>query len=304
MTSERRDHAWTVASGGVTVAAFVKQQAGLAWTLAKRHVSAGRVFVDGAAITAIDHRLTAGQRVELRAAAPPPRDPTGSGELIYDDAHVVVIAKPAGVSSVPYEPRERGTAMDLVRDAWRRAGLAATTVPLHVVHRIDRATSGLLMFAKTKRAELGLAAQLRSHEMDRLYVCVAHGRVASGRIASTLVADRGDGLRGSSTTARGKHAISHVTASRELRGATLCEVRLETGRTHQIRIHLAESGHPLVGETVYVRDFVNAGGTPIGSARLMLHAQTLGFQHPITGAPVALSWPPPPDFAAVVERLS
>ena len=282
----------------------MKQHADVAWSVAKRHVTAGQVFVDGVAVTAIDHRLAAGQRIELRPGAPRPRDPERDGELVFDDAHVVVIAKPAGVSSVPYDTRELGTAMDLVRDAWRRDGKPATTVPLHVVHRIDRATSGLLMFAKTKRAELGLAAQLREHVMDRLYVCVAHGTVATGRVASTLVADRGDGLRGSTTSDRGKHAISHVTAIRALRAATLCEVRLETGRTHQIRIHLAESGHPLVGESVYIRDYTAAGGRLLTSARLMLHAQTLGFTHPITGAAIALSWPPPADFTAVVERLS
>src|SRR5207302_11479565 len=116
------------------------------------------------------------------AAAPRPQVPAGEGVLVFDDAHVVVIDKPSGVSSVPYEDRELGTAMDLIRGAWRRQGKPATTVALHVVHRIDRATSGLLMFAKTKKAEHGLAAQLRAHTMERLYVCVAHGVVAPGRI--------------------------------------------------------------------------------------------------------------------------
>src|SRR5262249_15020788 len=156
--------------------------------------------------------------------------------LVYDDAHVVVIDKPAGVNSVPYEDRETGTAMDLVRGAWRRMGKPATSVALHVVHRIDRATSGLLMFAKTKAAERGLAAQLRTHELAREYRCVAHGVIASQRIESVLVPDRGDGLRGSTTRAgQGKRAVTHVEAVRALARATLCTVRLETGRTHQIR---------------------------------------------------------------------
>jgi 23S rRNA pseudouridine1911/1915/1917 synthase len=237
-------------------------------------------------------------------SAPRPHDPAREGVLAYDDAHVVVIDKPAGVSSVPYEEREGGTAMDLIRGAWRRMGKPATSVPLHVVHRIDRATSGLLMFAKSKRAELGLAAQLRAHEMERMYLCVAHGEVASRRIESQLVADRGDGLRGSTTRAgQGKRAVTHVVAREALRGATLCEVRLETGKTHQIRIHLAEAGHPLVGEPVYIRDFEAGGRRVIAAPRLMLHAATLGFQHPVTGERVALSAAAPPDFAAVVERL-
>jgi 23S rRNA pseudouridine1911/1915/1917 synthase len=183
-------------------------------------------------------------------------------------------------------------------------GKPATSVPLHVVHRIDRATSGLLMFAKTKRAELGLAAQLRTHAMERQYVCVAHGTVASRRIESYLVADRGDGLRGSSTrTEQGKRAVTHVVAREALRGATLCEVRLETGKTHQIRIHLAEAGHPLVGEEVYIRDYENAGRRVLPSPRLMLHAATLGFVHPVTGERIALAAPWPADFSAVVEQL-
>jgi 23S rRNA pseudouridine1911/1915/1917 synthase len=294
--------AWTVDEPGATLAAFVKARAAVAWSVAKRQILAGKVFVDGACVTAIDRRLAAGEVVELRSNAQRARDPAREGVLVHDDAHVVVIDKPSGVSSVPYEDRETGTAMDLVRGAWRRAGKPATTVALHVVHRIDRATSGLLMFAKTKKAELGLAAQLRAHAMERSYVCVAHGAVASQRIESFLARDRGDGLRGSTTRRdQGKRAVTHVEARQALLHATLCDVRLETGKTHQIRIHLAEAGHPLVGEQVYIRDFA---GPILTSPRLMLHAATLGFEHPVTGARIALSSPLPEDFVAVVDRLT
>ena len=314
---------WTVEVPGETVAAFVKARSGEPWSRVKKQIETGKVFVDGGVVTDVAHRVAPGQVVEVRLAAPRPRDPLREAVIVHEDAHVVVIDKPAGVSSVPYEDREGGTAMDLVRAAWRRMGRAATAVPLHVVHRIDRATSGLLVFATSKRAELGLAAQLRAHTMERTYRCVAHGAVTSRRVESRLVADRGDGLRGSTRHAgQGKRAVTHVTAVEPLAcdaeggavrtmsrgagllpgaaGATLCDVRLETGKTHQIRIHLAEAGHPLVGETVYVRDYA---GPVIASPRLLLHAATLGFAHPITGAPVALSAPLPADFVAVLDRL-
>ncbi len=295
---------WVVDRAGVTLAAFVKAKSGAPNSLAKRHVTTGKVFVDGACVTTIDHRLAVAQTVELRLGAQRPHDPTREGILVYDDPHVVVIDKPAGVSSVPYEDRETGTAMDLIRGAWRRQGKDATTVPLHVVHRIDRATSGLLMFAKTKHAELGLAAQLRSHSMERTYICVAHGTMTSRTIESYLVADRGDRLRGSTTRIeQGKRAVTHVEVIETLRTATVCKVRLETGKTHQIRIHLAECGHPLVGEPVYIKDHEAAGQRVLTSARLLLHAATLGFVHPITGHPVALRAELPPDFLAVLDRL-
>lgn len=295
---------WTVETAGDTVAAFVRARTGEAWSQVKRWIERGKVFVDGACETAIDRRLVAGQTVELKLGAPRPRDPLREAVIVHDDLHVVVIDKPSGVSSVPYDERETGTAMDLIRGAWRRMGKQATAVPLHVVHRIDKATSGLLMFAKSKRAEVGLGAQLRAHTMERTYLCVAQGRVVEARIESMLVGDRGDGLRGSTRFAnQGKRSVTHVRPLEALRNATLCEVRLETGRTHQIRIHLSERGHPLVGEEVYVRDLVNAGGVPIKSPRLMLHAATLGFVHPTTGAMLRFRAELPPDFNAVLERL-
>jgi 23S rRNA pseudouridine1911/1915/1917 synthase len=205
---------------------------------------------------------------------------------------------------VPYEKREQGTAMDAIRAAWRHAGRKATTTPLLVVHRIDKETSGLLAFAKTKLAERELAALFRAHEVERTYLCVAQGRVRDRRIESMLVTDRGDGLRGSTRRpGQGKRAVTHVRVVEELPLATLCEVRLETGKTHQIRIHLAEDGHPLVGEKVYVRDLLKRGGEPLPASRLLLHAATLGFVHPVTKKQVQLRAEPPEDFSRELKRL-
>ena len=287
---------WTVAAeaAGATLAAVVKDASGEPWSVVKKWIATGKVLVGGAPVVAIDARMRGGEAVEVRLAAPTPRDPMREADIVHDDAHVIVINKPPEVSSVPYDDRETGTAMDLIRAAWRRMGRDATSTPLHVVHRIDKATSGLLMFAKSKRAEQGLAAQLRDHSCERMYLCVAHGTVRAQTITSQLVVDRGDGLRGSTSHAyQGKRAVTHVAVRERLRDATFCEIRLETGKTHQIRIHLAEAGHPLVGEEVYCRDFLAAGGVTLRTPRLMLHATTLGFIHPITGDRLRFERQPP-----------
>jgi 23S rRNA pseudouridine1911/1915/1917 synthase len=296
---------FTAPGGDLTLSAFLKAATQEPWSQVKRLIERGKVFVDEKCETDVARRLAAGQRIEIRGNAPRPRDPLREGVLVFDDPHVVVIDKPSGVSSVPYEDRERGTAMDLIRATWKRLGKPSSSVGLHVVHRIDKSTSGLLMFAKSKRAELALAAQLRAHTCERTYVCVAHGTVEAARIESYLVTDRGDGLRGSTRRVnQGKRAVTHVAIRQHLRGATLCEVRLETGKTHQIRIHLAEAGHPLLGEAVYMRDYENAGGRLLPATRLMLHAQTLGFAHPATGEAVRLSADIPDDFARIVAGLT
>jgi len=194
--------------------------------------------------------------------------------------------------------------MDSIRAAWRHAGRKATTAPLMVVHRIDKETSGLLAFAKTKLAERELVALFRAHDVERTYLCVAHGRVRDRRLESMLVTDRGDGLRGSThRPGLGKRAVTHVRVLEELPLATLCEVKLETGKTHQIRIHLAEDGHPLVGEKVYIRDLVKRGGEPLPASRLLLHAATLGFTHPVSKQKVSLSSALPDDFTSELSRL-
>jgi 23S rRNA pseudouridine1911/1915/1917 synthase len=297
------------AEEGVTIAAALRGQLtqlgeAVSWERIRKLCRTGKVFLDDERALDPARRVRAGQRVSLDRAAPRP-DPTPAGfRVVFEDAHLIVVDKPSGISSVPYDRKETGTAMDLIRAVWRRKGKRATATPLYVVHRIDKDTSGLLCFAKTRLAERGLHAVFQRHTAERTYLALAEGAVVAMRIESVLAADRGDGIRGSTRhTDQGQHAVTHVEPLRRLPDATLCRVRLETGRTHQIRIHLAERGHPLVGETVYIRDLLRSGRAPIQSPRLMLHAASLGFAHPVTGVALAWTAAPPTDFAAVYESL-
>jgi 23S rRNA pseudouridine1911/1915/1917 synthase len=261
-------------------------------------VERGRVEVDGS--PALDPALRLRSRQAVRLGATPKIRPAAS-VLVFEDRHIVVAEKPAGISSVPYRRGERKTLMDAVRAEWKSRGVPPTARVLHVVHRLDKDSSGLLVYARTRAAERALQGQFRRREVSRVYLCLAHGPVESGTIESRVVPDRGDGLRGSAP--EGKLAITHVRVLKKLPKATLCEARLETGRTHQIRIHFAESGHPLVGERVYVRDFVSKGGRPIPSPRLMLHAAKLAFNHPISARQVRLESPRTEEFLSLADMI-
>ena len=303
-TSSRGEFA---AVGAMTLAAALRLcLAGQSWRQVRDLVASGKVTVDGQRVVEPAARLGGGERIAWDMGKPDPRRrlSTPGFRIVFEDGHLVVIEKPEGVSTVPYERKETGTALDLIREAWRRQGKRATVTPLYVVHRIDKDTSGLVCFAKTKLAERGLHHVFKHHLAEREYLAVAHGRVGSGRIESRLIENRGDGRRGSTRRpGEGQHAVTHVEVIETLASATLCRVRLQTGRTHQIRIHLAEQGHPLVGETVYIRDLLRRGGKPIACPRLLLHAATLGFDHPVTGQRLHFVADLPPDFAAEVAKL-
>ena len=296
-----------VAPSDCTVAAALRAHwPGQSWSDLRALCSSGKISVNGERELDPARRLAGGETVAWSLTAPDPRRTATRPEfgIVYEDGHLIVIEKPEGVSSVPYERKERGTALDLIREAWRRQKRHATATPIYTVHRIDKDTSGLLCFAKTKLAERGLHHVFKHHLAEREYVAVAHGQVRPSRIESRLIADRGDGLRGSTRRPHeGQHAVTHVEVVESLPAATLCRVRLETGRTHQIRIHLAEQGHPLVGETVYLRDYTRAGRRLLPSHRLLLHAATLGFDHPVTGEHLHFASELPPSFETELQQL-
>jgi 23S rRNA pseudouridine1911/1915/1917 synthase len=175
---------------------------------------------------------------------------------------------------------------------------------IRAVHRLDKETSGLVVFALSPLAQDRLATQFRQHTMQRRYLAIVRGQPVSQRIESNIVRDRGDGRRGSGP-GPGKRAVTHVRLLEQFAGFALIECRLETGRTHQVRIHLGESGTPLVGETVYDRPLQGAPGTRDVPRfpRPALHAASLGFEHPVTGGRVSLESSPPADFKALLKRL-
>jgi len=293
-----------------TVAAIVREQTGVAWSRARDLCTQGRVTVNGERCLDPALRVSPGAVVVVDERAPKLR--TGAlpeSAIVFSDRDVVVVDKPAGMLSVADEPGNKDTLVDWTRILLRRMGGRGSDRELGVVHRLDKETSGLMVFARTLEAKRILADQFRAHDIERVYHAIAHGTVAAKRIETHLIEDRGDGIRGSYGHFRrprggippdAKRSITHVRPIAPLAGATLVECRLETGRQHQIRIHLSEIGHPLVGERVYIRDYP---GRKIESLRPMLHARVLGFAHPRTGRRVSFEREAPDDFRAMIESL-
>jgi 23S rRNA pseudouridine1911/1915/1917 synthase len=241
--------------------------------------------------------------------------------LVHVDDELVVVNKPPYLITVPYDEADE-----------RDSLIARTAIAVHewerdrgeghgrdgkllAVQRLDKDTTGLLVFARTRSARKGLEGQFRAHTIERRYVALVHGRAEAAAYDNYLVSDRGDGIRGSwrgpNPPPAAKHAITKVRVEQRLQGPTgeltLVSCRIETGKQHQIRIHLSEAGNPLVGEQVYGkrRDREQAGeqNQTLGADRPMLHAASLGFRHPSHDRPMRFEQPLPDDFRALLVRL-
>jgi 23S rRNA pseudouridine1911/1915/1917 synthase len=280
-------------------------------------VETRRVRLNGDLILDPARRVKEGDHFELLAKPLPVPRHEDDLKIRHLDEHVVVVEKPSGINTVRH-PAERQwtperkslspTLEDLVPKQIRRleGRLQRGPLPrLRIVQRLDKDTSGLVVFARTVAAERGLGKQFHRHTVTRRYLAIVPGHVKSQTITTRLVRDRGDGRRGSSESEDvGKEAITHVEVVEKLKGYTLLSCRLETGRTHQIRIHLAELGHPVCGEEVYNR---TPGGELIPdrsrAPRLALHATELGFTHPVTGEAMHWEMPLPSDLAEFLDSL-
>ncbi len=229
--------------------------------------------------------------------------------VVFEDAHLVVVDKPAGLVVHPAAGNLDGTLVNALLHHCRGqlSGIGGVARP-GIVHRIDKDTSGLLVVAKSDAAHEGLAAQFADHSIDRAYSAVVAGHpvppagTVRGAIARSPTNRKKMALV---DDGRGKHAVTHYSTLEPLAGAALVECRLETGRTHQVRVHMSSIGHALLGDPVYGR--TPSQLRPVLSRlefdRQALHARELGFRHPVTGERLRFSSPLPADLAALIEEL-
>ena len=261
---------------------------------AQRLIEEGRVTVDGAVVPK-RHRVREGEIVEVDEPAEPPAPAKVDVpfDVAFEDEHLLVVDKPAGVVVHPARGHQSGTLAQALEgraaggdDDWR-AG---------IVHRLDRDTSGLMVVAKSEEAHRRLKAMIQRREVTREYLALVLGRPPSrsGTIDAAIGRDRRHRTKVSTDTDEPRDAVTHFVMAEALPEATLLLVRLQTGRTHQIRAHFEAIGHPVAGDPDY------GGASAFGLERQFLHATRLAFTHPFTGEPVDVASPLPPDLAAAL----
>ncbi|MEM1417068.1 MAG: RluA family pseudouridine synthase [Myxococcota bacterium] len=278
----------------------------------QRWIEDGRVRIDGAPAQA-KQRVRPGQRLEVRPAPPPPSAAVPQDlplDVRFEDAHLVVVHKPAGLVVHPAPGHPDGTLVNALLHHVDFSTEGGDPMRPGIVHRLDRFTSGVMVVAKSVRAREGLVALFQAHDVERRYDAIALGALPGPVTYETLHGRHPrDRKKFSGRVERGKRAVTHVVPVAGLPSAaplaTHVACRLETGRTHQIRVHLAEAGHPLLGDPLYGKTpkdpRLRAAATALG--RQALHAATLGFAHPVTGEPMRFEAELPEDFRAARDAL-
>jgi len=255
-------------------------------TTLRQMLKAGRVRVDGELEKDAKRELAGDERIDVTQKSAHRNLPEGIGVLFEDD-HVIVVLKANGILTVPTE-RERDTTVQAYLNTYLKG---RTEERIHVVHRLDRETSGVLVFAKHLAAREGLKEQFAEHSTERVYVAVIEGELEprSGTFRSHLFERRDLRMVSVAPRPEAKLAVTHYKTVESKNGYSMLEVTLETGRKNQIRVHLSEAGHPIVGDQFY-------GSTVNPLDRLGLHAKTLGFTHPSTGRRMTFTAPVPKAF--------
>ncbi|MDJ0643815.1 MAG: RluA family pseudouridine synthase [Erythrobacter sp.] len=278
-------------------------------------IADGKVVVDGAPATSSSTKVAAGMAfaITVPAAVEPQARPQDIPiEIAFEDEHLVVVDKPAGMVVHPAAGNPDGTLVNalLHHCDGSLSGIGGVARP-GIVHRIDKDTSGLLVVAKTDAAHEGLAAQFAEHSVHRRYlaVCGGHPNPSEGTITGRIgrsEANRKKMAVLEKNSSRGKHAVTHYKVIHRLESSAAIECRLETGRTHQVRVHCASIGHALLGDPLY-------GSTPrplksvlksLNFQRQALHAAELGFLHPLTRKTVKFEAPLPPDMRELIDELT
>ncbi len=290
-------------SGERADAALARLAPDLTRSAAQRLLEEGRVLREGRPLRKND-KLQAGDVLALDLPEPQPvaLEPEDIPlDIVYEDNDLLVINKPKGLVVHPAAGHWSGTLVNALlyhcRDSL--SGINGELRP-GIVHRIDKDTSGLLIVAKNDFAHQALAAQLQDHTLARTYVCLVVGGVRedSGVIDAPIGRHPTDRKKMAVTDKNSRHAVTHWRVLERFPGYTLLECRLETGRTHQIRVHMAYRNHPIVGDTVYGRP-----KPELGQDSQCLHARALTFRHPRTGETMTLTCPLPDYFTRLLEAL-
>ncbi|MEJ7765591.1 MAG: RluA family pseudouridine synthase [Acidimicrobiales bacterium] len=288
--------------GGERVDKAVALLSGLPRSQVNHLVEGGAVRVDGRAVPSRSRRLVAGEVLEVdvpeREDRSPAADPGVDVPVVHEDEHVIVVDKPAGLVVHPGAGNQTATMVNgLLHRYPDLAGVGDDEIRPGVVHRLDAGTSGLLVVARNPAAFDDLVSQLAARTVERRYRALVHGRVAppAGVVDGPLGRDPRDPTR-HAVAAGGKEARTHYEVLDRRDDTTLLACRLETGRTHQIRVHLAAIGHPVVGDVLY------GGRLDLGLTRPYLHAFRLAFRHPATGERVTFDSPVPPDLVEADAR--
>ena len=291
------------------------EASGLSRERVKALIGDGAITLDGRIAANASAKVSGGEAYSISLPPPAPLDAQAQDiplDVVFEDDDLIVVDKPAGLVVHPAAGNLDGTLVNalLHHCAGRLSGINGTLRP-GIVHRIDKDTSGLLVVAKSDTAHEGLAKQFADHSIERTYlaVCAGHPRPAEGTIRARL--GRSDANRKKMAVLlddarRGKHAVTHYRTLEPFNSCAFIECKLETGRTHQVRVHLASIGHPLVGDPVYGRD--PAALRPLLKelrfARQALHAASLGFVHPVTGDQLAFAAELPADMAELIDRTA
>ncbi len=291
----------TVGAPAARLDRFLAERAGMTRSQAQRLIKAGRVAVNGARAAA-GARLQTGDRVRFEAPEPEPmalRPEAIPLAVVYEDEQLLVLNKPAGLVVHPAAGHRSGTLVHALLHYGEHWSSRGGRERPGLVHRLDKDTSGLLVVARTDRAHEALARQLAARTMRREYfaICVGIPAHAAGRIEAPIGRDKRHRQR-MAVVAGGRPAVTHFRVRERFARAAALRLTLETGRTHQIRVHLAYIGHPVLGDPVYGRS------APGLIARPALHAEALRFQHPSTGAALRFRAPLPLDLKTLRARLA
>ena len=301
-----------IASGGQRLDKALADASGLSRERVKALLGEGRISLAGKVAAQASFKPAEGTPFAISVPAAIPAEAQAQDialTIAYEDEHLIVVDKPAGLVVHPAAGNLDGTLVNALLHHCRGqlSGIGGVARP-GIVHRIDKDTSGLLVVAKTDAAHEGLAAQFADHSIERAYLAIVAGlpTPTSGTVRGAIARSSHDRKKMALVEdGRGKHAVTHYKLLERLDSAALVECRLETGRTHQVRVHMSSIGHPLLGDPVYgrtpsrLRPLLNQ----LHFHRQALHAAVLGFIHPVTGAAIRLESTLPADMAGLLVEL-